>query len=261
MRFGEREQEIHGRLHGAAAGDATQLHLGHCCIVEAIRLEVREAPVRLADVGAFANAGAVGFHGILISPDSFEHVPEPEQGTDVPGLELQAFLVRRDCLIGERSGSKRRGAQEMHLVVSVIERERLVEEFQRLAVAILLLQQSGQVEYGQQVIRRQRNRFAQQAFRFGLVAGSCRDQRQQPQSIDVARILSKDAPVAVLGILEPPFLLMLRGQRHHAPLRRECETALECLVCRRATAQRGESPAEGEPGVLECRVEDRGLFE
>ena len=103
--------------------------------------------------------------------------------------------------------------------------------------------------------------FLEQALRLAVAPRLQGNQRQQAQRVDIARVLAKDAAVEMLGLVEAAFLLVLRGQRHHAALRRQREALLESLVRLGAAAEHRERLAEREPGVLELRVEARGTFE
>ena len=146
----------------------------------------------------------------------------------------------------------------MRLRTGRIERDGLVEAGQRLTIAVLILAQAAEIEDGQQEIRRERDRLLEQVLRLAIPPGLQGNQREQAQGVDIARVVAKDPAIEVLGLVGAPFLLVLRGQRHHAPLRGQRETLLECAIGLGATAEQSERLAEREPGVLEFRVEMRG---
>src|SRR5262245_15168864 len=119
-------------------------------MVEAVRLEVGEAPVSLAEVGCLADAGVVRGDRALVVADGLQDVAEAEQRADVCGAELEAAPVRLDRLRRERGARERGRAHEMRLRQRVIDRERAVEAVQRLAVAVLLLEELPEVEQREQ---------------------------------------------------------------------------------------------------------------
>ena len=95
VRLAEREQEIDLGLRRCrpAAADAP-LHLRDRRVVEAVGLEVGEAPVGLAEVRRAADAGVVGGDGVVVVADGLQHVAEAEQCADVAGPQLEAAAGR-----------------------------------------------------------------------------------------------------------------------------------------------------------------------
>ena len=87
--------------------------------------------------------------------------------------------------------------------------------------------------------------------------GAGRDRREQAHGIDVARMLAQHTPVQLLGLAEAAFLLVLGRERHHPPLGRQREAALEGLIGFGAPPQDRQRLAEREPRVLELRIEMR----
>ena len=87
---------------------------------------------------------------------------ESEQCAEVRGPQRQASPVGFDGLARERGARERPGAQEMRLRLRGIERNRAIEAFERLAIAILLLEEPPEVEDREQEVRRNPDRFLQQ---------------------------------------------------------------------------------------------------
>ena len=86
----EREQEVDLRLGVVAWRGGALLHLGDHCVVEAIGLEVGEAPVGLAEVRRLADAGVVrGDRGVVVA-DCLEDVAEPDQRAEVGRPDREA---------------------------------------------------------------------------------------------------------------------------------------------------------------------------
>src|SRR6188474_3865236 len=84
---------------------------------------------------------------------------------------------------------------------------------------------------------------------------------KQAHSIDVARTLPEDTSIELLGLLQAPLLVMFGRKRHQAPLRRQCEAALEGLVGVGTATLHGERLAEREPRALERWIQMRRALE
>ncbi len=110
-------------------------------------------------------------------------------------------------------------------------------------------------------IRRDLDGPLQQHFRLVRLVCLERNQREQPERIDVARILAKHPAIQALCLLEAAFLLVLRRERHEPPLGRALEAFFEGDIRFLAAAEQCERLAEVEPGALERRVEARRALE
>ena len=115
------------------------------------------------------------------------------QRADVIGPQLQAALVCLDRFIRERGGGQRRAAKVVRLRIRGVERDGLVEAFQRFGIAVLLFAELTEIENGGEEVRRQRDRSLQQPLRLGVAPGLEDDQREQSQRIDVARVVPQNA--------------------------------------------------------------------
>ena len=139
-----------------------------------------------------------------------------------------------------------------------LERDRAVEALERLGVAVLLLAQPAEVEDRQQEVRRDPRSPA---------AAGARRRRRRPalSAISASRRMAS----TLRGLSRStrrysrsassmrPSLLVLGGERHHAPLGRQLEAPLEGGVRLLAAAEQGERLAEREPGALERGIEPR----
>ena len=143
---------------------------------------------------------------------------EAEQRADVSGPQLETSPVRIHGFMRERGRRERRAAQVVRLRIGGVERDGPIEAFQCLAIPILFLAQPAKIENSRQIIRRQRDRLFQQAFGLAVMPRLELDERQQSHGIDIVWIVTQKAPIESLGFLEPPRLLMFRGQRHEAAL-------------------------------------------
>ncbi len=99
--LGERKQEIDLGLDGQAATRDATFHLGDASVVEAVGLQVGEAPVGLAEIGKLADAGVIGGDGLVVAADGFQDMAEADQGADMRWPQLQAVLVGLDGLLRE----------------------------------------------------------------------------------------------------------------------------------------------------------------
>ena len=89
----EREQEVDPGLRGEAFGGGVALHRGDGLLVEAVGLQVGEAPVGLAGVRGEADAGVVRGHGSGVVAGRLEHVAEAEERAGMPGPQLEAVTI------------------------------------------------------------------------------------------------------------------------------------------------------------------------
>ncbi len=135
----EGKQEIHLGLRVHALGRNPFFHLADHRVIEAVGLEIGQAPVGLAEIGRVADAFFIGLDGRAVVPDGLQYMAKAEQCSDVGGPQLQAFPVRIDGLVRERGAGQRRGTQVVGLRQRGVERDRAVEAFQRLAEAVLVL--------------------------------------------------------------------------------------------------------------------------
>ena len=188
-------------------------------------------------------------------------MPDAEQGADVRRAQLEALPVRLDGLARERGAREGPGAQEVRLGLRGIECDRAVEAIERLAIAILLLEEPPEVEDREQEVRRNPDRFLQQELGVVGPVQLERDQGEQAHGIDIARVVAQHAAIKALGLVDAPLAMMLGGVRHHAPLGRALEASLEGGICLRAAAEQGERLAKREPGAFERGIEARRLFE
>ena len=188
-------------------------------------------------------------------------MPDPEQCADVRRTQLEAFPVRLDGLARERGARERPGAQEVRLRLRGIECNRAVEAVERLAIAILLLEEPPEVEDREQEVRRNPDRFLQQELGVVGPVQLERDQGEQAHGIDIARVVAQDAAIKPLGLVDASLAMMLGGVRHHAPLGRALEASLEGGIRLLAAAEQGERLAEREPGAFERGIEPRRSLE
>ena len=153
------------------------------------------------------------------------------------------------------------GTQEVRLRLRGIECDRAVEAVERLAIAVLLLEEPPEVEDREQEVRRNPDRFLQQELGVVGTVQLDRDQREQPHRVDIARVVAQHAAIEPLGLVDATLAMMLGGVRHHAPLGRALEASLEGGIRLLAAAEQGERLAEREPGALERGIEARRLLE
>src|SRR4029453_135885 len=110
-------------------------------------------------------------------------------------------------------------------------------------------------------IRRNFDGFLKQDLRIvGLIELGC-DERQQAQSIDVARVVTQDPAIKLFSLFDPPFLMVLGGERHEPSLRGALKTFFKGGVCLLTASQEGKGLAQVKPGTLERRVQSRGALE
>ena len=237
------------------------LHLRNGGVVEAVSLEVRETPVGLAEIGSQSDAFVVGGDGIVIATDRLEQMAESDQRADVLGAQRKAALIRFDGFVCECRRGERGSAQEMRLRIGGVERDGTIEALERIRVSILLPCGGGRDREWRRGNRARVKSPAAAGSQPRRASRTGSDQRQEPHRIDVARIVTQDAAIQVLGLLEPSLLLVFCGQRHHAALRRQLEAALEGLVGFGAATEHRESLAEREPCLFELRVEMRGALQ
>ena len=102
-----------------------------------------------------------------------------------------------------------------------------VEALERLGVAVLFLAHLAEVEQRKQEIRSDLDRALEQALRLVVAVGGLCHGREQPERIDVARVVAQHAPIQLLGLLETAIPVMLGRERHQPPLGRAVEAALE----------------------------------
>ena len=180
---------------------------------------------------------------------------EANECTEVLRLRCEASPIRLDRLAGERGARQRGRAQEVRLRLRRLECERSVEDLERLRETLLVTVKAREVQQRQHEVRRDLDGLLQQNFR--IIGPLClaRDQREEAQGIDVARVVEQDPAIDPLGFLEAALPLVLGGQGHQSPLRRQLEALFEGGIRFVAAAERGERLAEIEPGAFQRRIE------
>src|SRR5690606_21570025 len=120
-------------------------HRGDVVVRETVGLQVREAPVALAVVRAQPYAFAIRRDRLLLPPDRFQHVPQPELRAREPRRELEGLAILLEGAVSERRRRERGGELEVRLRVFGLELEHLFMQLDRFLEAVLLLQHAREI--------------------------------------------------------------------------------------------------------------------
>ena len=180
------------------------LHFRDGLVGKPIRLQIGEAPVRLAQVRTLPDARIVGGDRLVVATDSLEQMTEPEQRSDVFGAQRQALLIGLDRFVGERGW--REGGAALEVRLRSFGSRAIARSKHSSASANLPALQKPKIQERCYEIGRHRDRALEQLFRLVGTPGLQSDRSEQAHRIDVARTLPEDTSIQLLGLLETPFL-------------------------------------------------------
>ena len=130
-RLAEREFEMKPVLVAKARSPQRGPHRRNVRFVEADRLQVREAPPRLAQRGLQLDRLAIGGDAFGLPPDRLQHVAVAQPHARLVRALCRARPVKLDRLVELAEPAERRGLEVPVTDLVGLEREHVVEQFQR----------------------------------------------------------------------------------------------------------------------------------
>ena len=225
--FGQSKQEVDPRLgvqFGIVLGSfELGLHGGDVFIAEAKGLEVSQAPPGFAASGLEPDALAVGGNGFLLLACCLQCMPKAQPRPGHAGAHFSDLAVSRDRVLGACGRREHRCQQVPGIMVARLQGNGLLDGIYGVFQSVLLFQRAAKIEVCLRIVRCGSYRAPQQALRFVQSSGSVAQSSQQPQRVDVLRLLSQQLAADLLGFVEAPGLVVLSGQRQRLALRVERE--------------------------------------